>query len=288
VGALEVELVRDTADWLLVAVAVLTAMGTVGAVAVALLGPMWTERRKRPDVRLVVHGLSDRADLGWQKDVDVDRPDETQDYPPVWITNEHGKLPAQDVEVFVSVGLDIGDGDGPWIGMANRDNILFDSPIRGNPTRTQTHVPPGFSREVFFLTFGHPLSIHEGLQDDGAAEPNDPNVERLVGIVCTHPPQRSSAAWFGPGHYAVTFFITGSNFDAVTYVGHFDVGRSERESDGRSIVRVSFRWVERPSRRSGTAGRGLRLKPTTVHPPDIGDDWSRPPTSDSEPSGGRA
>jgi len=25
-----------------------------------------------------------------------------------------------------------------------------------------------------------------------------------------------------------------------------------------------------------------------VHPPDIGDDWSRPPASDSEPSGGRA
>ena len=94
-------------------------------------------------------------------------------------------------------------------------------------------------------------------------------------------------AWFGPGHYAVTFFITGSNFDAVTYVGHFDVGRSERESDGRSIVRVSFRWVERPSRRSGTAGRELRLKPR-CHPPDIGDDWSRPPMSDSEPSDGRA
>ncbi len=53
--AIDVELVRDTMDWVLVAVAVLAAMGTIGAVAVALLGPTWSEHRMRRDVRLVVH-----------------------------------------------------------------------------------------------------------------------------------------------------------------------------------------------------------------------------------------
>jgi hypothetical protein len=43
---------------------------------------------------------------------------------------------------------------------------------------------------VYFLTFGHPLSIHAGLEDDGTATPNDPNVERLVAIVGTNPPRR--------------------------------------------------------------------------------------------------
>lgn len=279
-AALHVDLVRDTTDWVLVVVSILTAFGTIGAVAVALLGPAWRERQKRPDVRLVFHGAG-AADgsLGWSKHVDIDQPGDTQDYPPMWVTNERGKDPAQNVEVFVTVGQCV-PGGGVWIGLASRDNLLFNSPVDGHYGSSSTHVPPGFSREVFFLTFGHSASIFEAMYPDGASEPDDPNAE-LLGIIATFPARRSRAQWIKAGTYAVTFVVTGSNFDAVTYVGQFKIGRETFEGDGRSMVRQTFGWTTEPARRTQAAPRRWRRRDrheSTVPSPTRGDDWGHLPS----------
>lgn len=182
------------------------------------------------------------------------------------------KEPARDVEVFATVGELLGDG--VWVLHASRDNLLFHSPMGGGYGNARSHVPAGFSREVFFLTFGHPDAVVAGLYDDGGEPPSDPDAERLA-ILATFPARRSRAMWLKAGTYAVTFFITGSNFDAVTYMGHFKLGRSLFEREGSSMVRQTFRWTSSPARRpAGSVKRWRRRRDSTVPSPTLGDDWS--------------
>lgn len=250
IAGLEVDITRDAVDWVLLGVSVATALATLGAVAVALFGPAWRERQTRPVVR-----LHTATALRWERDADP-ADTEGQDYPPMSLTNARGKAPAQGVEVFVTVGLEAGSG--AYLTLAHRENLNFRSPQEGRLGAPVSHVPAGFSREFFFILFGHPQYVFECLHPDSGVELEDSHEQR-VGILSLFPARRENARWLTPGAYAVTFWVTGSNFDVVRYDGRFEVTAEERQRGAGRVLTAGFRWLLVPELQRV---RGARGRPT--------------------------
>ena len=216
-----------SAEWAAVIASGAAAVGTLAATFVALFGPGWRERRRRPALRLVAAEsetmtLYDAASAGGQK------PD---DGPLLTIANAKRKDSAVDVEVFVTVLTPYEEeGEELPIPIVERENLLFTSPARRAGDQWRTRVPRGFSRRVYFLLLGAPSELSASFREEaGTTSSNCKDIGQHA-VLAAYPPTRDNMFWLSDGEYLVIFELTGANFDAQTYEGRFRLRRSKWEN----------------------------------------------------------
>lgn len=241
-----------TAEWANVIVGAGAAAGTIGAVLVALFGPAWREKRRRPSLQLVVEDhdvmtLYDAAAAGREK------PD---DGPAINVVNATGKDVARDVEVLATVLMPYEEeGEELPIPLVERETLLFNSPSRRSRDEWQTRVPPGFGRRVYFVLLGARAELFHSFR---AVEDVTSREWKDVGqnaALAAYPPTRDNMFWLADGEYIVELEVTGANFDALSYRGRFAIETDEMgelrlaDDEAESLERatsVKFTWVESP------------------------------------------
>ncbi len=230
-AALNVSIDRDWTDWVLVAGAVVTAAATVGAVLVALFGSQWADRRKRPRL----HVRADPAEQWFPLDgaeLELMR---------LRLENEPGRHTAADVEVFVSIKAPALPGeDCEYFLVTEGENLNFDDPRKG-AERTSATVPAGFSRFVNVAAIGPPQSYRP------PGKQVWPDEWGYVAICPLDLALRRSTVHLGRKH-ETRIVVTGSNFDAVRFVGTFTLTDKDWDEDGRVTPMRVFEWIDEPQR----------------------------------------
>jgi hypothetical protein len=184
---------------------------TVCAVLVALFGPGWDRRRRRPVVTLstVYRSRSTRV----------------SDTDPFCLRlhNKTGCETAREVEVFAEVTFPV-EGGGLGV-VAEQANLNFDNPTDDGPGRSTASVPAGFSRDVN-------LAVLDEAEFVDLDDTDDHERRRLrVAYLALYPKRLVRTAGLHENRtYEVGITVTGSNFDAVRYVGH--LAFSDVISDG--------------------------------------------------------
>jgi hypothetical protein len=227
----------DTPKWTDVAGFIATSAGvlvTLAAVLVALFGPRWQARRLMPSMTITLEAHS----MSWA----VKQGDGYRNALGFYLHNETGQDTARDVEVFVSAEGKLDDGSLSIA--ANGEPLVFHNPLSGEQPRTVSNVPSGFNRQVRWCLVGEPT--HLGQSFGRTTLPLELEYLDAVAAVYVDPSSRNDVAWMLPGvRYAVTFIITGSNFDAVYFDGIFG-GKLGTNDHGQF---AAYEWIEAPKQR---------------------------------------
>jgi hypothetical protein len=201
------------ATWTDVGIFIATAAGvvvTLAAVLVALFGPGWDRRRRRPAITINPSWRWLSTNIGGSDRIRL------------ILRNKPGCDTAHDVEVFAYVTRSMNGGFGAT---ADQANLNFDDPEQEGPGRSTASVPPGFGREVNLAVL---------------VEPDQDRHPRSVSYLALYPTRLAKEArLLAAETYEVSIVATGSNFDAVSYVGHLSFGPLDDE-DGDIVVR----WVD--------------------------------------------
>jgi hypothetical protein len=225
----------DSPKWTDVAGFIATSAGvlvTLAAVLVALFGPRWQATRLVPrmSVTLETHNIS------WG----VKHGDGYRDALALYLHNETGQDTARDVEVFVSAEAKLDDGSLSIA--ADGEPLVFHNPLSGEQPRTVSNVPSGFNRKVRWCLVGEPTHLSQTF--GRTTLPLEVNQLDAIAAVYVDPSSRDDVGWMLPGlNYAVTFIVTGSNFDAVYFDGIFG---GKLDADGQY---ASYEWIEAPKQR---------------------------------------
>lgn len=207
---------------------------TLLAVVVALAGPSWNARRRRPKIDLE----ADPPNVGLSPDAIEDA-----SVPPVdvglRISNAAGRDTARDVEVFISAKAP--DGGGTHIA-AEEVNLLFGRlTSRSNPTSVS--IPAGYSRRVALAALGNPRAtrgIFSRLRSPLGIRPS------WAALVVEDMPEHF--CWLDERlSYRIEIVVTGANFDAITFDGMAETDAGVAPDGYRY-----FRWLDPPTRRAGS------------------------------------
>jgi hypothetical protein len=233
--------------WLDYVAAIGTAVGAVAtfcAVVVALFGPAWREKQKRPQL-----SLSPETDM--TTSIDGSSALEAR----IWIRNALGRDTAEGVEVFV-------DAQGPHIPgagtvlVATGESLNFDRPRPDEAGRSTATVPAGHSRPVYFAVWGSATAIATRFDpsmrsrddaairsDAGAALALYGSPRGLLGSLGSR-----EILWLEKDTtYDVRIVVTGANFDAVAFRGQVRISeKHERvDADGPEMVEyLEFSWLD--------------------------------------------
>jgi hypothetical protein len=214
-----VDQARDWIDYVTLAAAVFAALGTVGAVLVALFGPAWQSRRSRP--ALYVKSSPPSMSQSRPRAAHDDNSPATEFS--FELGNAAGRETARDVEIFLSYAR------------AVTEDTAIGGPQR-LPLAAGLTVPPGFQRPATLLLLGNDSVIRRSLGsvDDGR---QGVTAHHTVSFAVTSPwgPQ-----WLDPDSYDITLHITGSNFDALRFDGALEIKRDDERDADR--VSTSLRW----------------------------------------------
>jgi hypothetical protein len=202
------------AAWTDVGIFCATAAGvvvTLGAVLVALFGPGWDRRRRGPRVTISTSFRTLQTKVFGSEIVGL------------VLHNKRGCDTARDVEVFVSLTFAV-DGVTGVVG-GDQASLNFEDPTEEGPGRPTASVPPGFARGVNLAVL---------------SEPNDEDRRiRDVAYLALYPTRLAHKRRLHEGRtYEVSITATGSNFDAVSYIGH--LAFSELGDDGE----ISVEWKD--------------------------------------------
>ncbi len=214
------------ATWTDVAVAIagaVAAVGTVGAVVVALYFQPLRERRLRADLRLPEalpdRRLSESAYYGTSVEtITLD------------VTAQRGRRSAEEVEVLLTVSCWLRDDerDRPRTVFQNRPLPWFDSSSVEGPV-TQLHMGPGVSRKVEVLKMGNPKALHAsmGWPPDLAEWTFNQLKCSVVFAALPFPPEPTSQVFAQPHlHWRLRFTVTARDVDAKMYECELRVGIS--------------------------------------------------------------
>jgi hypothetical protein len=233
---------------------------TLAAVLVALFGPAWRAKKRRPKLSL---SATDVVHEAWNADM-VD--DLTEGF--LLLEAAKGKDTAEDVEVHVSVAKPLFKGSLPMRVRQSR-RVCFDSFTESEDGEPRSNVPSGFVRRIPWAAVGHYRTLW-ALVPKGELPPGAPDAaeyyEDNTALLNLHPRNKRTVAaldtLFG-GTYYVHVTVTGSNFDALNYSGVVDVEKGSEpmspehpESPHSDYWRLKWTHV---------------LRPTTEVPP-----WVRP------------
>jgi hypothetical protein len=145
------------ADWITAVASVLAAIGTVGAVAVALWQTVWRERRAAPRLRLARNRSTDMHYL----DTAV------FGYVTLTVSNTSKHRTAHDVEVLLSVWNDVDPNLLDEATQVKAQPLVWwmsDATVR--EARTLQNIPPGVERQIALLCIGDPQAVSEQLSSD--------------------------------------------------------------------------------------------------------------------------
>jgi hypothetical protein len=233
-------------SWLDYLAAIGTAIGALaaaGAVIVALFGPSWRERRRRPKLSLAPKGTEISVDA------DARSPLELR----LRIHNARGKDTAESVEVFVSATSGRPAGVGTMI-LVEDGNLNFDRPRADHPGRSTATVPSGHSRSVSFALLGSVTAVeacfHETMRGKASETPGE-----KFGALCLFGLSGGRFSWreipwLTVGEtYDVVLVVTGANFDAVTFGAQLRLSDEDIPPDGPRIM--ILKWLGAPRELDG-------------------------------------
>jgi hypothetical protein len=214
------------------------ALAAAGAVIVALFGPGWQEKRKRP--RMTVKYETERAEVAQG----AAEPREIR----LRIHNERGKATAEAVEVLVTVlepppAVSSGFGSRAIerTKVVDEGTLNFDRPRAGEAGRSTAAVPSGHSRPVSFALVGPPPKVADCFDDtmrgtDPAGDKNKWAAISLFGV-SGGPDSWRQLRWLGLDEtYDVVLVVTGANFDAVTFGGQLRLTAVRIEEEPTILV----------------------------------------------------
>lgn len=212
---------RDWLDYATFAVATFAALATVSAVIVALFGPRWRARQRRP----VVSVRSTRPAMFQSQ---PKRPPANSSPATAFtleLSNQPGKETARDVEVFVSFAR------------AVNDEAAIGGPERV-PLASGLTVPPNFERPVSLLLIGNDEMIRQALGTPDAGR---------QGVTAHHTLSLATSSFYGPmwldpASYDMSLFVTGANFDAKRFDGALLI---TRDDEGTDRVSTTVRWEDK-------------------------------------------
>jgi hypothetical protein len=133
----------------------LAAVGTVGAVLVALFYPPSREKHTKP-----------RLTLSSPKDFGTGMPEAADILEPVTlvVSAEAGKRSAEDVELLVSAKWrSRSDDDSPWFENIENHPLLWFASSETDGIVTRMHMPPGVRRRVELFKVGPPMALTKWL-----------------------------------------------------------------------------------------------------------------------------
>jgi hypothetical protein len=189
------------------------AVATFLAVAVALFGPGWQVRRRRPSLTVT----PDPPGVGTTLD------DEGGVLMMLRVENAEGRDLATDVEVICSVA---GLASGANIEVCSDEvNLDFENYFSTRSVATRS-VPAGATRRVSFLH----LHSREG---NGAAH-----------VAAIHPQREEVSRLTESNPYAVYVTIMGANFDALNYRGTVSLVRSSEPDGPHWLETVEVTWTD--------------------------------------------
>jgi hypothetical protein len=234
---------HDSFEYATLIAAILVTVGTLAAVGVALFGPSWSKRRRRPELSIEPDGFEEAISLNGDPSISIAS---------VRLDNAVGRDRAEDVEVYVDVGWEFEPT--ALLPLAEQELLPFGDPRETPPPPTSKNVAAGFSRwlPLFLLGDGPTLARECGLDPD--ADPS-PLPVGCVGAVAIARLQQQRAWLIAEQEYFLTVTITGRNFDAIIYAGRFLFEVADMEMVDGDLRSIEVKWT-RP------------LKPThRVEPP---------------------
>jgi hypothetical protein len=206
------------------------ALATVVAVLVALFGPSWRERRKRPRLSLT------REEAEINVDAEATSPVELR----IRVDNARGKDTAAGVEVFVTVTSTHRDRGGTVI-LVKDGSLNFERPRADYPGRSTATVPSGHSRPVSVALIGPVTAVetcfHETMRGKASATPGEKWAGLSLFGFSGGAFSWREIPWLGLGEtYDVEFVVTGANFDALTFRGQLRLSDDIEPGGPRMIV----------------------------------------------------
>ena len=219
-------------DWVIALGTVLGALATFLAVIVALFGPQWRERRRRPLLSIDAQ----QGSIPWS------------DPQGAWFTrltisNGAGRAMAHDVEVTVTVRQAFPNDRGS-IFQVNDGPLSFSFPQPHVPLQSRTQIAAGHHRVAYFLGVGHKTG-ETGLAAalNAVDGPRDP-ARRAWSLVASI--AGGSLTWIDPNQsHDVTVVVTGSNFDAIRFDGQ--CGLTERPVASGLPDGIWLSWTQKLS-----------------------------------------
>jgi hypothetical protein len=265
-AALDVNVQNDAWSIAVAVATIVAALGTVGAIIVALFLPGWQAKRTRPKLTVETEGGALWGSSYAPAD-DVDRPNDVHDGPVLLISNAPGRETAHRVEVLLTV-YEHTEQKQPH-GWTMTIQPVTDRPLNFSEndgrygTRT-TNVGPGATRRVYFMRLGDAQSLFATWYPSRDAKPptilNDGfKAMQVCGAWATVPAQQDNLSYVhssgsGDGRsssYYVELLVTGDNFDALRYRGRVQITLTRREPSRG----VGVRWLEPLARTSSLPGR---------------------------------
>jgi hypothetical protein len=216
------------------------ALAAASAVIVALFGPGWRERRRRPRLSVAPEGTEISVDA------DARSPLELR----LRIHNARGKDTAESVEIFVTVTSRRPDHGGTVI-LVEDGNLNFDRPRADYPGRSTATVPSGHSRPVSLALLGSVTAVeacfHETMRGKASATPGEKfGALSLFGFSGGTFSWRE-IPWLSVGEtYDVVLVVTGANFDAVTFGGQLRLSDEHIAPEGPRIMILKWLGAPRP------------------------------------------
>ena len=213
---------RDTTDWILVCVAVASAVATVGAVLVALFGPDWRAKNRAPSIT-----LTGEPEFAGSVDLEDELP-QIYDGLSVQLLNKRGRHTAHGVEVFITASYYDKMLDFDFHQVTAR-NLNFDSPLDGHYGRAVATVPSGFVRPIYIASVGVPEMLFDR-HYPGSVPLTDLDSGPSFAVWALTPARQDEIQFLTEEtEYTVELVITGENFDAVRYLGKLTYAKSSMD-----------------------------------------------------------
>jgi hypothetical protein len=193
--------------WIETAATVVAALGTVGAVVLALWLQVYRERRRKPSLRLV-YSAADPASEAWA-------PVYREGHQALWlrfsVCNATGKDTARDVQVLVT----------RVVTPRERSELVPGGPLHWTDLRSPTiDLPAGISRKVDVAQLELPASTQAG----------------TVLWLKVSPVEGDTRHRLEPGSYDVELAVTAQGVDAVFYNAKLDF-EDVPEDDPKDLVK---------------------------------------------------
>ena len=232
-------------DVVTAAATVAAAVGTIGAVLVALYLSVWRERRRKPSLTLSIEDSAPETSYGlvWEDPARFRDP-EIPVAEPVYVevTNANGHSTAHDVEVLLSVDYTNRAGE-TYTEFEHRPlTWAFVSTPEGLPL-TSVSIPAGVTRKAVLLRYGpwtwvDAFLTRMSLLYNVRPDPDPIQVNALFSVApITWEDYQEIADWMS---YSLRFLISGRDFDAVEYEVELKPTVDKQEDQAHPSLVVSF------------------------------------------------
>jgi hypothetical protein len=213
---------------------------------VALFGPGWLKRRRRPRLSIEPDGFAEAI---------IMHDDPSIQLATLRLDNAVGRDRAEDVEVYVDVGWEFEPT--ALLPLVEQELLPFGDPRRTPPPPTSKNVAAGFARWLPLFLLGDVPTLARECSLNPDTEPS-PLPVRCVGAVAIARLRQERPWLTAEQEYFITITITGANFDAIAYAGSFILKVADMEMVDGDLRSIEVEWT-RPLKPTHRAEPPTRL-----------------------------